>query len=76
MEQTTGGRDADADGLTTREVQVLCLIAQGKRNRQIAAELGIATNTVDRHVSSIFRKTGATNRTEAALYAARHRLVA
>lgn len=75
IDQTTGGGDAYLDGLTSREVQVLRLVAKGRRNRQIAAELGIATNTVDRHVSSILRKTGASNRTEAALYAARRRLV-
>ena len=75
IDRTAGEGCAYPDGLTEREVQVLCLVAEGRRNRQIAAELGIATNTVDRHVSSILRKTGATNRTEAALYATRRGLV-
>jgi DNA-binding NarL/FixJ family response regulator len=75
IDQTTGGGDAYPDGLTKREMQVLRLVAGGKRNRDIAAELAISTNTVDRHVSSILKKTGSANRTEAAMYAARRGLV-
>jgi len=75
IDRTTGGGDAYPDGLTKREVQVLRLVAGGKKNRQIAAELAISTNTVDRHVSSILKKTGSSNRTEAAMYAARRGLV-
>jgi DNA-binding CsgD family transcriptional regulator len=63
------------DGLTRREVEVLCLIAAGRRNPEIAAELVISLNTVTRHVSNIFSKTGAANRAEAATYAYRHGLV-
>jgi DNA-binding CsgD family transcriptional regulator/tetratricopeptide (TPR) repeat protein len=63
------------DGLTQREVEVLCLIAAGRRNPEIAAELVISLNTVTRHVSNIFSKTGAANRAEAATYAYRHGLV-
>lgn len=61
-------------GLTAREVEVLGLIAQGKSNREIAAQLTISPNTVDRHVSNILNKTGAVNRAEAAAYAARRGL--
>jgi NarL family two-component system response regulator LiaR len=56
-------------------VEVLRLVAAGKSNREIAAELSISTNTVDRHVSNILSKTGAVNRAEAAVYAARHGVV-
>jgi DNA-binding CsgD family transcriptional regulator len=63
------------DGLTQREVEVLCLIAAGRSNPDIAAELVISLNTVTRHVSNIFSKTGAANRAEAATYAYRHGLV-
>lgn len=63
------------DGLTEREVAVLRLIASGKTNRQIAEELVISLNTVFRHVSNIFSKTGASNRTEAATYAHQKSLV-
>jgi DNA-binding NarL/FixJ family response regulator len=58
------------DGLLSeRELEVLRLIAAGKSNPQIAEELVISLNTVQRHVSNILDKTGAANRTEAALYA-------
>ena len=63
------------DGLTEREVEVLRLIAVGKTNRDIADQLVISQNTVARHISNIFTKTGASNRAEAASYANRHRLV-
>jgi DNA-binding CsgD family transcriptional regulator/pterin-4a-carbinolamine dehydratase len=63
------------DGLTQREVEVLRLIAIGKSNREIAESLTLSVKTVDRHVSNIFAKTGASNRTEASWYATRHRLV-
>ena len=61
-------------GLSGREVEVLGLVAAGRTNREIAALLVISRNTVDRHISNIFDKIGATNRTEAAIYAERHGL--
>jgi DNA-binding NarL/FixJ family response regulator len=64
-----GLRVFDAGGLTARETEVLRLIAAGRSNPQIAEELVISLNTVQRHVSNILTKTGAANRTEAALYA-------
>lgn len=66
---------ADADGLTPREVEVLRLIAAGKSNQGIAEGLVISVNTVERHVGNILTKTRASNRTEAAAYAARHGLL-
>ncbi len=62
-------------GLTKREVEVLRLIAGGRSNQEIADELVISLNTVFRHVSNIFDKTGVANRAEAAAYATRHGLV-
>jgi DNA-binding CsgD family transcriptional regulator len=56
-------------GLSARELDVLHLIAAGRSNPQIAEELVISLNTVRRHVSNILAKTGAANRTEAAIYA-------
>ena len=56
-------------GLSAREIEVLRLIAAGKSNPQIAAELFISLSTVQHHVSNILAKTGAANRTEAAAYA-------
>ncbi len=51
--------------LTEREMQVLQLLAQGLANKQIAAALSISEHTVKFHVSSIYAKLGAANRTEA-----------
>jgi DNA-binding CsgD family transcriptional regulator/pimeloyl-ACP methyl ester carboxylesterase len=62
------------DGLSAREVEVLRLVAGGKSNPQIADELVLSINTVQRHVSNILAKTGLANRVEAASYATRHGL--
>ncbi len=58
-------RSADRESLTPRELEVLGLLAQGKSNKQIAAELVITERTTKFHVSSIFSKLDAANRTEA-----------
>ncbi|NEE01829.1 helix-turn-helix transcriptional regulator [Phytoactinopolyspora halotolerans] len=63
------------DGLTSRELDVLRLVAQGRSNRQIAAELFISEHTVARHISNIFRKIDVASRSAAASYAYQHRLV-
>ncbi len=76
VDQLPDEGESGADGLTDRELQVLRLVTRGKRNREIAAELAIATNTVDRHVNRILKKTGAANRAEAAAYAVRRGLAA
>ncbi|KUF18271.1 response regulator transcription factor [Streptomyces silvensis] len=55
--------------LTARERGVLRLLALGLSNRLIARELGISEKTVKNHLSSIYLKIGATDRTQAALYA-------
>jgi DNA-binding CsgD family transcriptional regulator/tetratricopeptide (TPR) repeat protein len=65
-------KPAFPDGLSQREVEVLKLMATGKSNQQIADELIISFNTVQRHVGHILTKTGLHNRTEAAAYAHRH----
>jgi ATP/maltotriose-dependent transcriptional regulator MalT len=62
-------------GLTRRELTVLRLVATGRTNRQIAAELVLSEKTVDRHVSNIFAKLDVPSRTAATAYAFRHRLV-
>jgi DNA-binding NarL/FixJ family response regulator len=61
--------------LSSREVEVLRLVAAGRSNAQIADTLVISQNTVIRHVSNIFGKIGAANRAEATSYAHRHGLV-
>lgn len=62
------------DGLTTREVEVLRLVAAGRTNPQIARELVLSEKTVARHLSNIFGKIGVASRTEAAAYAFTQRL--
>jgi DNA-binding NarL/FixJ family response regulator len=64
-----------AAGLTEREVQVLALVATGKTNRAIAADLVISEKTVARHVSNIFTKLGLSSRSAATAYAYDHDLV-
>lgn len=66
-----GGRP---DGLTARELEVLRLVAAGRTNPQIAAELFLSEKTVARHLSNIFGKTNVKSRTEAAAYAFQHQL--
>jgi DNA-binding CsgD family transcriptional regulator/tetratricopeptide (TPR) repeat protein len=63
------------DGLSPREVQILTLVARGLSNREIGTVLSISEHTAANHVRSILRKTDSANRTEAASYAHRHRLV-
>jgi DNA-binding CsgD family transcriptional regulator len=62
-------------GLTTREFEVLQLLASGKANKDIAEALFISTHTVAVHVARVLEKTGSSNRTAAAAYATRHHLL-
>jgi DNA-binding CsgD family transcriptional regulator len=62
-------------GLTPRELQVLRLIATGRTNKAIAAELCVSDRTVDRHVSNILTKLSLPSRAAATAYAYRHSLI-
>jgi ATP/maltotriose-dependent transcriptional regulator MalT len=62
-------------GLTQRELQVLRLVASGKTNKAIAAELGLSEKTVDRHVSNIFVKAGVATRAAATAFAYENDLI-
>jgi DNA-binding CsgD family transcriptional regulator len=64
-----------ATGLTQRELQVLRLVAAGRTNRSIGADLFLSERTVDRHVSNILAKLGVSSRTEATAYAYQHHLI-
>ena len=68
-------RRARPDGLTSREVEVLRLLAGGLSNREIAERLVISRKTASHHVEHIYAKTGTTNRALASLYAASHGLI-
>jgi len=61
--------------LSTREIEVLCALAEGLYNKEIAAKLQISEKTVKNHVSNIFKKIGVADRTQAAVYAIRHKYV-
>lgn len=73
-ERLAGKADLTTGGLTAREVQVLSLVAEGRSNRAIAAELVISEHTVARHVQNIFAKIDVGSRTAAAAYAFEHGL--
>jgi ATP/maltotriose-dependent transcriptional regulator MalT len=62
---------AERLGLTTRELEVLALVAEGRTNRQIAQELFISAKTASVHVSNILAKLGVANRGEAGAAARR-----
>ena len=57
------------DGLTAREAEVLRLLAEGRTNKQIAAELFLSVSTVQRHVANVYTKIGAHRRAQATAYA-------
>jgi DNA-binding NarL/FixJ family response regulator len=64
-----------AGGLTSRELQVLRLVAAGQTNRSIAADLFVSERTVDRHISNILTKLGVPSRAAATAYAYQHHLI-
>ena len=55
--------------LTSREMTVLALLGEGKKNKQIASALGLSEGTVKMHVMSICKKLEATNRTHVVIVA-------
>jgi two-component system nitrate/nitrite response regulator NarL len=62
-------------GLTPRELEVVGCIVEGCSNRDIAKQFAISEETVKRHLSNIFDKTGVSTRLELALFAIAHQLV-
>jgi len=70
----SGNHAADHHGLTTRELQILRLVAQGQSTINVAQALYITPKTVKFHLTHIYAKLGVRNRTEAAAYALNHRL--
>lgn len=72
LEQSVGKEE---NLLTKRELEVLKLIAEGLYNKEIAYKLTISEKTVKNHVSSIFKKIGVFDRTQAAVYAIRNSIV-
>jgi DNA-binding NarL/FixJ family response regulator len=66
---------ARPDALSSREIEVLRLIAQGASNREIAETLVISEGTVKNHISNILGRLGLRDRTQAALYARENGLI-
>ena len=64
-----------AKQLSSREIAILERIVRGDSNKQVARYFKIAEPTVKAHVKAIFQKIGASNRTQAAIWALRHRLI-
>jgi two-component system, NarL family, response regulator DevR len=60
--------------LTTQEMQILALVAEGRTNRDIGAALHLSEKTVRNYVSDMLGKLGLASRAQAAAYAARHRI--
>jgi DNA-binding NarL/FixJ family response regulator len=67
--------DSGATALSGRELEVIRLVAQGLRNKEIAQQLQISLRTVEGHMQGIFAKLGVGSRTEAILAAATHHLI-
>ena len=63
-------------GLTPREIEVVTCIVEGCSNKDVAKQFAISEETVKRHLSNIFDKTGVSTRLELALFAIAHKLVA
>lgn len=75
MNQLAEGEEDEAkENLTLREIEVLRLIAGGHSNKEIATALCISEKTVKTHVSNILQKLQLADRTQAALYAVRHKI--
>jgi len=76
--QTSGRRQVVTPGypagLTRREAEVLGLLAAGRSNKEIAAELFLSERTVERHITNVYRKIGTHRRTEAMAFALRQGL--
>lgn len=65
----------DKEKLSAREVEVIQLVGRGMSNAEIARELFLSEKTVKNHLTNIFRKIQVTDRTQAVLYAIKHKIV-
>lgn len=78
MDDELISRDNDQekiDSLTDREIEVLILVVNGMLNKEIASVLDISERTVKNHISNIFRKLEVCDRTQAAVFAIKNKLV-
>lgn len=70
----TGGQSDELAALTAQEQRILLLVAEGKTNKEIAAEIFLSDKTVKNYVSSILSKLNLERRAQAAAFVAKHRL--
>lgn len=75
LSKQSAERRQQYDGLTTRELQMLAMIARGMVAKEIAHELRISEKTVRNHISNIYRKLGIFDRSQIVLYALKKGLV-
>jgi len=75
MAQAAAVPERKTYGLTPRELEVVTCIVEGCSNRDIATQFTISEETVKRHLSNVFDKTGVSTRLELALFAIAHKLV-
>lgn len=72
LARAPGERQPGLESVSERELEVLKLVARGLSNREIAQKLFITEGTVKNHITSVLRKLGLRDRTQAALYASEH----
>jgi two-component system nitrate/nitrite response regulator NarL len=75
MKQAAAAPEKKTYGLTPRELEVVTCIVEGCSNKDVAKQFSISEETVKRHLSNIFDKTGVSTRLELALFAIAHKLV-
>ncbi len=75
IKQATVAPEKKTYGLTPRELEVVTCIVEGCSNKDVARQFAISEETVKRHLSNIFDKTGVSTRLELALFAIAHKLV-
>lgn len=75
MKQASAVPEKKTYGLTPRELEVVTCIVEGCSNKDVAKQFAISEETVKRHLSNIFDKTGVSTRLELALFAIAHKLV-
>jgi DNA-binding NarL/FixJ family response regulator len=75
MKQASAIAEKKTYGLTPRELEVVTCIVEGCSNKDVARQFTISEETVKRHLSNIFDKTGVSTRLELALFAIAHKLV-
>ncbi len=75
QELTRTDKKSDNLNLTRREMDILEMLVKGNNNRDMAEAMFISEKTVKNHLTSIFRKLGVKDRTQAAVFALRHKIV-